>query len=417
MQPAIRVENISKSYHIGATRDRAQYQTIRESIVESISRPFRRSKEATHDDTEFWAIKGVSFDVQPGQVMGVVGRNGAGKSTLLKILSRITAPTSGQIQYRGRLGSLLEVGTGFHPELSGRENIYLNGSILGMARSQITKCFDEIVDFAEIGRFLDTPVKRYSSGMYVRLAFAVAAHLEPDILLIDEVLAVGDSNFQKKCLGKMGEVSKSGRTILFVSHNIAAMESLCNRCVFLDRGQLVMEGETREVLNFYQQHNVDHSSGVRDLSEVARSGGQRAVMTEVMLGNESSSPAISVRMGSQLSINVAFDSTGLPISPVLGVVIKTAFGSSVFGVNNRFIPGFEFTQGAERARITCTINRLPLMPGTYWIDLYFGDEHHDIDVIMDAISFEVEQSDVYGSGKLPPTGSGPIYMNASWTLH
>lgn len=417
MQPAIRVENISKFYNIGATRDRAPYRTIRESIAESIKKPFRRSNGMDQPDTEFWAIKDVSFEVQPGQVMGVVGRNGAGKSTLLKILSRITTPTSGQIQYRGRLGSLLEVGTGFHPELSGRENIFLNGSILGMPRAQITKCFDEIVEFAEIGRFLDTPVKRYSSGMYVRLAFAVAAHLEPDILLIDEVLAVGDSNFQKKCLGKMGEVSKSGRTILFVSHNIAAMESLCNRCVFLDRGQLVLEGETREVLNFYQQHNVDHANGVRDLSGIPRSGGQRPVMTEVVLGNESTSPAISVRMGSQLSFDVAFDTTGIPICPVLGVVIKTAFGSSVFGVNNRFIPGFEFTKGAERARITCQIDRLPLMPGTYWVDLYLGDDQHDIDVITDAISFEVEQADVYGSGKLPPASTGPIYVNASWALH
>jgi len=417
MQPAIRVENISKSYKIGATRDRAQYQTIRENLVESISKPFRRSKDQTQDETEFWAIKDVSFEVQPGQVMGVVGRNGAGKSTLLKILSRITAPTSGQIEYRGRLGSLLEVGTGFHPELSGRENIYLNGSILGMPRSQISKCFNAIVDFAEIGRFLDTPVKRYSSGMYVRLAFAVAAHLEPDILLIDEVLAVGDSNFQKKCLGKMGEVGKSGRTILFVSHNIAAMESLCHRCIFLDRGQLVYEGNTPEVLNFYQQYNVDHVRGVRNLADLPRPGGQIPVMTGVALGSDQKFPVTTVRMGSNLSIQVDFDTAGKPFSPVLGVVIKTAMGSSVFTVNNRIIPGYEFPSETARGQITCTIDRLPLMPGTYWIDLYFGDEHHDVDVILDGIMFDVEQADIYGSGKLPHHSCGPIFLNASWVLN
>src|SRR5438445_11177409 len=226
MKPAIVVENLIKSYRIGQ-RERG-YRTFREAMVDAAKAPFRRLRQLGSDETNgddtFWALKDVSFEVQPGEVVGIIGRNGAGKSTLLKILSQIVEPTSGYAEVRGRMGSLLEVGTGFHPELTGRENIYLNGSILGMANREINKKFDEIVAFSEIEKFLDTPVKRYSSGMYVRLAFAVAAHLEPEILVVDEVLAVGDASFQKKCLGKMQEIGRRGQTVLFVSHNMQAVE-------------------------------------------------------------------------------------------------------------------------------------------------------------------------------------------------
>src|SRR6185436_19287237 len=228
MKPIIRVENLSKQYTIGAKTE--PYATLRESIVRAARKPIdmvRRNGKA--ENTKFWALKDVNFDVMPGEVVGIIGRNGAGKSTLLKVLSRITEPTTGRVELYGRVGSLLEVGTGFHPELTGRENIFMNGAILGMRRRDIARQFDPIVEFAEVEKFIDTPVKRYSSGMYVRLAFAVAAHLEPEILVIDEVLAVGDAAFQKKCLGRMRDVASTGRTVIFVSHNMAAVSSLCTK--------------------------------------------------------------------------------------------------------------------------------------------------------------------------------------------
>lgn len=252
-EAVIRVENLSKRYVIGAKEELPQ--TLGEAISNLLKAPFKYLKSALREpqpDEILWALKEISFEVKAGEIIGVIGRNGAGKSTLLKILSRITKPTSGYAEIRGRVGSLLEVGTGFHPELTGRENIYLNGTILGMTKREIKKKFDEIVAFAEIERFLDTPVKRYSSGMYVRLAFAVAAHLEPEILVVDEVLAVGDVNFQKKCLGKMEDVAnKDGRTVLFVSHNMSAVKSLCNTSIWLNYGQIASLGETSAIITEY----------------------------------------------------------------------------------------------------------------------------------------------------------------------
>jgi lipopolysaccharide transport system ATP-binding protein len=247
---AIRVENLSKSYRIGEIRPR--YKTIRDSVTEMVSSPFRRWSRGRHEaDTTMWALRDVSFEVGRGEVIGVIGRNGAGKSTLLKILSRITQPTLGRAEIHGRIGSLLEVGTGFHPELTGRENVFLNGAILGMRRSEIEKKFDEIVAFAEVSKFIDTAVKHYSSGMYLRLAFAVAAHLEPDILLVDEVLAVGDVLFQKKCLGKMEDVARTGRTVLFVSHNMGAVRSLCTKGLFLESGKVLQAGDVGKCIETY----------------------------------------------------------------------------------------------------------------------------------------------------------------------
>jgi lipopolysaccharide transport system ATP-binding protein len=252
---AIRVEGLSKQYRIGGPQ--ARYKTLRESLVSAAQAPIRRAgkllrgEAATDHQETIWALKDVSFEVKHGEVLGIIGRNGAGKSTLLKILSRITAPTEGTVDLYGRVGSLLEVGTGFHPELTGRENIYLNGAILGMKRNEIERKFDEIVAFAELEKFLDTPVKHYSSGMYVRLAFAVAAHLDPEILLVDEVLAVGDAAFQKKCLGKMGEVAGEGRTVLFVSHNMAAVQRLCEQTVLIRDGSLAFSGPSEAVVRAY----------------------------------------------------------------------------------------------------------------------------------------------------------------------
>lgn len=271
-EPIIRVKNISKQYRIGLKEE--GYKTIREAIVDGIKAPFKNIKElrrltrfrnSTNDRNEdekdvIWALRDISFEVNEGEVIGIIGRNGAGKSTLLKILSRITEPTSGYAEVRGHVSSLLEVGTGFHPELTGRENIYLNGTILGMRKREIERNFDEIVDFSGVEKFIDTPVKRYSSGMYVRLAFAVAAHLEPEILLIDEVLAVGDAAFQKRCLGKMGEVAKGGRTVLFVSHNMAAIKQLCPRCILLENGEVTAGGDTSGVTEKYLSKTIQFDS-------------------------------------------------------------------------------------------------------------------------------------------------------------
>jgi lipopolysaccharide transport system ATP-binding protein len=250
MQPIIRVTNVGKQYRIGVQQE--AYSTLRDVLAGAVRAPLKRLRANGRSDAEMvWALKGVNFEVSPGETVGIVGRNGAGKSTLLKILSRITEPTTGRAELYGRIGSLLEVGTGFHPELTGRENIFLNGAVLGMKRNEIAHKFDEIVAFAEIGRFLDTPVKHYSSGMYMRLAFAVAAHLEPEILMVDEVLAVGDAQFQAKCLGKMGTVAREGRTVLFVSHNMLAVEGLCKRVIWLRDGTIAEDGETGKVLHDY----------------------------------------------------------------------------------------------------------------------------------------------------------------------
>lgn len=251
---AIRVENLSKMYKIGASQ--ARYQTLRESLMNGFSSSVERLKgNQPKEDNIIWALKDISFEVKHGEVLGIIGRNGAGKSTLLKILSRITRPSSGRFELNGRVGSLLEVGTGFHPELTGRENILLSGAILGMKRKEINRKFDEIVDFAEIEKFLDTPVKHYSSGMYMRLAFSVAAHLEPEILLVDEVLAVGDAEFQKKCLGKMGDVAGEGRTVLFVSHNMGAINQLCSRGILIERGILKLDSKILTIISEYSKSN------------------------------------------------------------------------------------------------------------------------------------------------------------------
>ena len=264
MQSIIKAEHLGKQYQLGA-RD-AAYATVREALIRAARAPLRAFRNnGRRQDEKFWALRDVSFEVGSGEVVGIIGRNGAGKSTLLKILSRITEPTTGRAELYGRVGSLLEVGTGFHPELTGRENIFLNGSILGMRRGEIEGKFDEIVEFAEIGKFIDTPVKRYSSGMYVRLAFAVAAHLEPEILLVDEVLAVGDMAFQNKCLGKMGEVAKQGRTVLFVSHNMGAISRLCQRCLLLEQGAIMETGPTSSVVQTYM------TSGMAQRAEYVQS--------------------------------------------------------------------------------------------------------------------------------------------------
>ncbi len=272
MKPIIRAENLKKQYRLGVGKVR--YGTLREAFTERLRSTFGRRRGPTEET--FWALKGVGFEINPGEVVGIIGRNGAGKSTLLKILSRITEPTDGRVEVYGRVGSLLEVGTGFHQELTGRENIYLNGSILGMSRKEIESKFDQIVAFSEIGKFLDTPVKRYSSGMYVRLAFAVAAHLEPEILLVDEVLAVGDASFQRKCLDKMKDVGRHGRTVLFVSHNMPAITRLCDRTILLDEGKILKDGPSHLVVGTYLKSGLG-TTAHREWEDLTKAPGNEVV--------------------------------------------------------------------------------------------------------------------------------------------
>jgi lipopolysaccharide transport system ATP-binding protein len=270
---AVKVENIGKKYIIGHQAEGRQYVALRDVIAESMAKMGKRIVGKTFTDPtreEIWALKNVSFNVKKGERIGIIGRNGAGKSTLLKILSRITEPTTGRVSIKGRVASLLEVGTGFHPELTGRENIYLNGAVLGMRRTEINRCFDDIVSFAEVEKYLDTPVKRYSSGMYVRLAFAVAAHLEPEILIVDEVLAVGDAQFQKKCLGRMGEVAKQGRTVFFVSHNMGAIRNLCSRVLLIGEGKLINDSMVEQGIAEYLGQNINDGA-VASESDIEKS--------------------------------------------------------------------------------------------------------------------------------------------------
>jgi lipopolysaccharide transport system ATP-binding protein len=336
MALAIQVENISKKYQIGVRRER--YQALRDVIANTVKN-LGRSADQGDKPEDFWALKDISFDVNVGDRIGIIGRNGAGKSTLLKLLSRITSPTSGRITLHGRVASLLEVGTGFHPELTGRENIYLNGAILGMSRSDIKRKFDEIVAFSEVEKFLETPVKRYSSGMYVRLAFAVAAHLEPDILIVDEVLAVGDSGFQKKCMGKMESVSKEGRTVLFVSHNMTAVTSLTTRCIELSQGRIVKIGESADVIEHYLAADADvqKTDGTFDLSNVARPSKVNPETAKVVLRkaeclDSSGRPSSSVREKENAALRIYFEVRSPIQAFEISMAVDTTTGVRVFSM-------------------------------------------------------------------------------------
>jgi lipopolysaccharide transport system ATP-binding protein len=420
MRPIIKIQDVSKRYWL---RQREHYSMLRDRIVSCYRAPvrallgrFRQGGETQNEPPSVWALEHVSVEVQPGEVLGIIGRNGAGKSTLLKILSRITEPTSGRIQLYGRVGSLLEVGTGFHQELTGRENIFLSGAILGMRRSEIARKFDEIVAFAEVEEFIDVPVKHYSSGMYTRLAFAVAAHLEPEVLLVDEILAVGDIAFQKKCLGKMGDVARQGRTVFFISHNLPSIEALCSRCLFFSRGRLAGDGPVAEVLFRYMTAELEPGRGSCALSAHAgRRNGSVAIMRAVTLSENHSHPSAAFKMGERLAVSVSFSSQRA-FTPVLNVTIKNIQGLSIIRANNLFIGGFDFVERKNSGIITCTFDKLPLLPGRYVIDLSLGDGFRDLDTVSDAITFEVLPADVFGTGKLPPQGSAVVFCPARFAM-
>jgi lipopolysaccharide transport system ATP-binding protein len=411
MPNVIEVRNLSKQYRIGGVKVRNE--TFQEFLARALKRPLRSfsSSENYARDQYFWALREINFDVTEGEVVGIVGRNGAGKSTLLKIISRITDPTDGYIKVRGRLASLLEVGTGFHPELTGRENIFLNGAILGMSRAEILSKFDEIVAFSEIERFLDTPVKRYSSGMYIRLAFSVAAHLNPEILIVDEVLAVGDMAFQKKCLGKMNDVSRSGRTVLFVSHNISAIEHLCQRGIVLTQGKLAFSGTAKEAIQYYVHRAMGDTEGGAsgnyvDLSQAAGRWAQSRPLLRRLefCPEDGKSLKAGVRIGAPLTIRVHFILPAPTSSFDIGLGFENLLGQRVFTAHSAFEPVRGHNEIAGPQVFVCEIPSLTLVPGEYVLRVWMDIGQVEVDKIDNAARFQVIPSDYYGTGKSPWNG-------------
>jgi lipopolysaccharide transport system ATP-binding protein len=406
MQPIIEFRNISKEYALGgAVR---QQETLRELLMRKLRSPFQRSTGAAVQ-TSFWALRDVSFDVNAGEVIGIIGRNGAGKSTLLKILSRITDPTTGSIHVRGRLASLLEVGTGFHPELTGRENIYLNGAILGMRKAEIVSKFDEIVAFSEVEKFLDTPVKRYSSGMYVRLAFSVAAHLNPEILVVDEVLAVGDMAFQKKCLGKMSEVSQGGRTVIFVSHNMAAVQNLCQRGVVLSNGELLFNGGSEEAIQQYlhsvagtaaQGHVIDLASAPRTAKKIR----PRLLERMEFYTDGDLAMAGTMPMGASLKMRVHFNFPEPVENFDVGIGFDNVYGQRVFTAHSSFEPQLEGGAHVGPQTYVCNIPSLTLVPGEYVLRVWLDVSRREIDLVSEAARIQIIEADYYGTGRVPWNG-------------
>jgi lipopolysaccharide transport system ATP-binding protein len=417
MAPAVSVENVSKLYRLGE-RQQPGYRTLREAISSSISRSWRRARQAGNTDgsgDEHWALKDVSFEIRTGEVVGIIGRNGAGKSTLLKILSRITDPHSGRIVVYGRVGSLLEVGVGFHHELTGRENIYLNGAIFGMSRKEIARKFDEIVEFAEVGPFLDTPVKRYSSGMYVRLAFAVASHMEPEILLVDEVLAVGDSAFQKKCLGKMDQVSRTGRTVVFVSHNMATILNLCDKAIVLERGRLKFDGNCQEGVALYTSTDCSLDGGDLDLSEHPnRRPGSPPILGRIRVLNSRGEPTDRLLCGEAVSIELELDARCRVPAPQFAIGVDDNLGCRLLTAATYLSDSPPPRFGRTR-RLVCHINELALLPGRYCLTLNAGPvENPWTDMIDQAVWFNVEAADFYGNGRLPNPDWGRFLVRSTW---
>jgi lipopolysaccharide transport system ATP-binding protein len=424
---AITVEELSKAYRIG--RKAEAHDTLVGALTGALSAPWKNWRRLSrlntfaepngHDAEDIiWAVRDVSFEVQEGEVLGIIGRNGAGKSTLLKILSRITEPTSGRAVIHGRVSSLLEVGTGFHHELTGRDNVYMNGTILGMTKREIDRKFDEIVEFSGVEKFLDTPIKHYSSGMKVRLAFAVAANLEPEILIIDEVLAVGDAEFQKKCLGKMKDVAGGGRTVLFVSHNMTAVCHLCSRCIVFDKGRQVIDSSPEASIGKYSLLCGTHTSTRRDLCDHAgRTPGSIPTMQRLSISAGSDRNGTPVRMGDDMAITVQFSAPKQLDDVTFGFVIKNHLQVPVFGNNTLVTHCAPLDRPIRTGSITAQLNSIPLMPGEYSVDLYFGAQGHNFDVVIDATAFTVEASNVFRTGRLPPTTSGSIFWPVTWKVN
>lgn len=418
----IRVENLGKKYLLSHQQEgRSNYKALRDVLADgakSMLRSFSPKHRAENpSQEEFWALKDVSFEIKQGDRVGIIGRNGAGKSTLLKVLSRIVEPTEGRISIKGRVASLLEVGTGFHPELTGRENIYLNGAILGMGRAEIKRKFDEIVDFAEVEKFLDTPVKRYSSGMYVRLAFAVAAHLEPEILIVDEVLAVGDAQFQKKCLGKMEDVGKEGRTVIFVSHQMAAIENLCSTSIVLKKGQVHYTGDARAGIQEYlndSQKSLEEGS-VRDIK---RSGNGDILITNFSIEDSSGKTTSSVLCGQDITLVFDYEiPSSKPLKNVnIGFSIHNNVGDMLSVLYSEYC-GMVFSDLPVEGKLRCTIRDFPYTVGRYMIGARVLVNGIEADWPREMIgTIDVEGGDFYGSGYIPSAGAGSILVRGDWDI-
>ncbi len=416
-RPIISVENIGKMYRIGQLQE--AYQTFGETLVKGLTAPFKRAARLMRGQAggaadlvkEFWALKDVSFTVEPGEVVGIIGRNGAGKTTLLKILSRITTPTEGRATLSGRVGSLLEVGTGFHPELTGRENVFLNGAILGMSKAEIERKFDEIVAFAEVEKFIDTPVKHYSSGMQVRLAFAVAAHLEPEIMMVDEVLAVGDVRFQKKCMDQMRGVSQSGRTIIFVSHNMGAVSRLCSRAILLDEGRVVMDGPADTVIGAYLAGD-DGAASSREWPDIKSAPGNDLVrLRAIRVEDADGRAAANIDIRRPVAVEIEYDvlKPGEPFTVAIG--LRNEAGIHVCTLGDRYSDWYERPRPVGRYTSRATIPGNLLAEGLFFVSVVLATDqsvkpiNHVVE--RDVVAFQVTDPLEGGSargkyaGKLP----------------
>ena len=416
MAPVIEVHNLSKRYRLGTTVHR--FDRITEFLTRRLRKQLRslRGQAAPHESDQWiWGLHDINFEVKVGEVVGVIGANGAGKSTLLKILSRITDPTSGYVRLSGRASSLLEVGTGFHPDLTGRENIFLNGSILGMSRAEVRSKLDEIIAFSEIGGFLDTPVKRYSSGMFVRLAFAVAAHLDPEILIIDEVLAVGDMAFQKKCLGKMSEASRTGRTVLFVSHNLAMVQNLCQRGIVLQKGKLAYDGPAQEAIEVYIHDVFGNTPGssapIIDLgSQVKRSAKFRVPLLKRLAFETLEGIPVKggLPYGSGLRVKLECQ-VNEPVQNVdAWLSFNTLLGEPIFVANSGFEPACVAEDLTGEQTFICDIPCLSLVPGEYMVNVALAVREQLIDCVEDSARLTVIPTDHYGTGRVPRHGTSVL---------
>lgn len=410
MKPIISVKNLSKKFQI---REKLPYYSLRDSLSHLLTGFTKTGR--TKEYNPFWALKDVSFDVFPGEVMGIIGRNGAGKSTLLKILSQITLPTKGTAVLEGRVASLLEVGTGFHPELTGRENIFLNGAILGMSRKEIKKKFDEIVNFAEIEKFLDSPVKHYSSGMYMRLAFAVAAHLESEILLVDEVLAVGDAEFQRKSLGKMESMTKQGRTILFVSHNLTAIENLCSKAIYVDHGKIIKEGEANKIIGLYLK-STSKVSKIQIENRTDRTGNGKIKVTNFYIKNLLNNQQNVLRSGDNYQFVIEYEKNSDQMmknivcsidlydeDKTVVLMARTNFTNQNLNIEKRI------------GKIFCTINDLNLAEGRYSISIFISQGEFETIEWIDNVTFiTVKGGDFFGTGSVGLPNHCKTLTRANW---
>jgi lipopolysaccharide transport system ATP-binding protein len=426
---AIRVENITKIYRIGVKE--RMHDSFGRTLFDFIRSPMKNYKKYrslyTFDDIDsdgtssnsaqndiIWAVKDISFELKRGEVLGLIGGNGAGKSTLLKILARITDPTSGQAQIRGRISSLLEVGTGFHQELTGRENVYLNGTILGMKKREVERKFDEIVEFSGVEKFIDTPVKRYSSGMKVRLAFAVAAFMEPEILLVDEVLAVGDTAFQEKCIGKMSDISMQGRTVIFVSHNMAAIEHLCERVILLESGKIKLDAEPSVAIAEYFE-SLSVFSKNQNLALISRNKGFVPVIQKVEFKDKNGNFTSTIKTGDELTVIIHYcHSEGLK-DPHFGLVFENLMGIKIFWVQTKMQKG-PLPDLARTGIVECRIPRLPLLAGKYFLTVGCGAQAQQLDNIERGCQLQVAEADVFGTGREPNPKIALIFVDAEWDV-